>query len=238
MMPNDVILVVGSGAGGGLVSWAFTIMTGGTFGVSTLAALPLCIILGIAAALVAVYVITPTDVTKTGKLIGFALFCGFLWKPVLDAARVVINEHVQVAKTSDDVSKHLTELRAVTAQTAATPVAPTPIREAIGDKAQEAASGVATLLRSSDNLGSAKIDENANQQATEAVQAIVQTATVNPEAATKALEVIREAATDADHDSVAKLATAGMVQIQNAGPPIGMTTTTSDTTTTAPNPNE
>jgi len=80
-MPKDVKLVLASGAGGGVVSWAFTIISGSTFGLSVWGALPLCIILGAAAALIAVYVVIPADVSKTGKLIAFALLCGFLWKP-------------------------------------------------------------------------------------------------------------------------------------------------------------
>ncbi|MFL6245788.1 MAG: hypothetical protein ACJ74H_07165 [Thermoanaerobaculia bacterium] len=215
-MPKDVILTLGAGAGGGVVSWAFTLMNDGKFIVNDWAALPLCIILGIAAALVAVYVITPTDVTKTGKLIGFAVFCGFLWKPVLDAARVVFSEHVQAAQTTTEVKKQVGELRSAAARTASVP---TTASEVVGDKAQDTAAQVATLLRTSDHLSSAKVDEAATTQATDAVSAIAQTATANPEAATRALEVIREAAVEADQEGVAKFAASSMVQIQNAALP-------------------
>lgn len=209
-MPKDVIYTVGSGAAGGVVSWAFTMMTDGKFIVTEWSALPLCIILGIAAAVVAVYVITPTDVTKTSKLIGFAVFCGFLWKPVLDASRVVFSQHVQAAQTTTEVKKQVAELKAATARTGA---AETP-RETIGEKAQDTASDVATLLRTSDHLNSEKVDDAAKTQATEAVTAIVQTATANPEAATRALDTIREAAADADQPGVERFARDSIIGIE------------------------
>jgi hypothetical protein len=43
MMPKDVRTVLWSGAGGGIVSWAFTILSGSTFGLSIWAALPLTV---------------------------------------------------------------------------------------------------------------------------------------------------------------------------------------------------
>lgn len=210
-MPKDVLFVIGAGAGGGVVSWAFTLMTGGTFGISSIAALPLCTILGIAAALVAVYVITPTDVTKTGKLIGFAVFCGFLWKPVLDAARVVLNEHIQVAQTTSEVKKQVSELRSASAP-AATASAE------IGAKAQDTATEVAELLRSSETLNNVKVDEAAKSQAAEAVSAIVQTSTANPVAATLALEEIRLAAEQTNKPEVAKLARESMRRVERVTP--------------------
>src|SRR5438046_2943480 len=103
-MPKDVRIVLLSGAGGGLTWWAYTVATkGSTFGLDEWAALPLGLILGMAAALIAVYVITPADVTKVGKLIAFSVLCGFLWKPVLDAGKAMLTDQFQTAQRSEQV---------------------------------------------------------------------------------------------------------------------------------------
>ncbi|MDP9361354.1 MAG: hypothetical protein M3P29_07885 [Acidobacteriota bacterium] len=205
-MPKDVKLVIGSGAGGGLVSWAFTIMTGATFGLDVWSALPLCMILGTAAALVAVYVVTPTDVTKTGKLIGFALLCGFLWKPVLDAGRVVISQRIQAAQTAAEVKTHVSELKSAT-----TPAA-------VGAKAHDAANGVAELLRSSGRLDNVNLEKHATAQAAEAVNAIAETSTANPVAATLALDDIKKAARESNNPGLANLATQKITMIERSTP--------------------
>jgi hypothetical protein len=126
---------------------------------------------------------------------------------------------VQAAQTTTEVKKQVSELKSATAKTASTPET----ASGIGVKAQDTATEVATLLRTSDHLSSAKVDEAATTQATEAVTAIEQTATANPEAATRALDVIREAAVEADQPGVAKFAMESMTRIENAGPPNVMT---------------
>lgn len=193
-MTADVKYVLGGGAGGGLVSWAFTLMTGATFGLGPWMALPLCVILGTAAALVAVYVITPTDTSKTGQLIGFAVLCGFLWKPVLDAGRIVIGERIGAARSVAEVKQQVTELKA-----ASTPAA-------VAANAQEAAVGAAELLRSSETLDNPGVEKQATTGATEAVNAIAETSTANPAAATLALQEIKIAADKADNPHVSRLA--------------------------------
>lgn len=193
-MPADVKYVLFSGAGGGLVSWAFTLMTGATFGLGAWLALPLCVILGTAAALVAVYVITPTDTKKTGQLIGFAVLCGFLWKPVLDAGRIVIGERIEAARSVADVKQQVAELKR----------AETP--ESVGSNAHQAAAGAAELLRSSQTLDNPTVDKQATTGATNAVNAIAETSTANPLAATLALREIKEAADKADKPEVSRLA--------------------------------
>jgi hypothetical protein len=204
-MPNDVKLVLGAGAGGGLVSWAFTIMTGATLGLNVWTALPLCVILGTAAALVAIYVVTPTDTSKTGRLIGFALLCGFLWKPVLDAGRVLITQRVEAAQAATDVRSEVSELRA-----AAPP--------AVAAQAQETAESAAELLRSSDQLGNVKVEKEATTRATEAVNVIAETATANPVAATAALDEIKRAAEQSSNFDVAKLAIQKISAIRRVAP--------------------
>jgi hypothetical protein len=206
-MSQDVKIVIGAGAGGGLVSWAYTIITGATFGLSNWTALPLCIILGTAAAIVAVYVITPTDVTKTGQLIGYAVLCGFLWKPVLDAGRIVINQRIETGRTAEQLKEQVNELKT----TAAAPAA-------VGENANEAAGHAAELLRTSEQLGNPNLEKQAATQATETVDVIADKASVNPAAATLALSEIKMAAEDSGNSDVAQFATEKIQMIQRTFP--------------------
>jgi len=209
-MPRDVKLVIGSGAGGGLVSWAFTLISGATFGLGAWPALPLCIILGAAAALVAVYVVTPADVTKTAKLIAFSLLCGFLWKPVLDAGRVVITQRVEADRTADAVKLQVSELKNATSP------------ESVGEKAHDAADGAAELLRTGARLDNPSVERQATIQATEAVNAIAETSTANPDAAKLALGEIRKAAQESDNAPLADLATRRILIIERAATPMAI----------------
>lgn len=194
-MTKALNLVIGAGAGGGLVSWAFTIITGAGFGLNIWAALPLCIILGAAAALAAVYVITPTDVTQTGRLIGYALLCGFLWKPVLDAGRLIVSQHVEANEASEQLKSNVDQLKSSSAAPAE-----------VGEKANQAATHAAKLLRTTDRLNNQKLEEQASTQATEAVKVIADKAAVNPAAATQALTQIKTAAEDSNNAVVVKAA--------------------------------
>ncbi len=210
-MPKDVKLVIGSGAGGGLVSWAFTLMTGATFGLDMWVALPLCVILGTAAALVAVYVVTPTDVSKTGRLIGFAVLCGFLWKPVLDAGRIVINQRIEAAQTSAELKVQLGQLKTATSAPASA-----------GTNAQEVGSQASELLLTSDRLGNSRLEKQATEQATEAIGVIADSAKVDPAAAAFALEEIKKAAESSDNPELVGLAGAALRDLAPRTPPPGV----------------
>jgi hypothetical protein len=221
-MPPELKFVLGAGAGGGLVSWAFTIMTGATFGLGPWLALPMCVILGTAAALIAVYVITPTDTSKTGRLIGYAVLCGFLWKPVLDAGRVLISQRIEAAQTAASVKKSVDELKTATPQTSTA---------AVGEKAHDVADQAAELLRSSDRLDNPRLEKQATERATAAVDAIALTSTADPEAAKLALTEIRKAAEDSNNGELAQFTA---TRIQRLDVQMLPATTTEPTTTTPP----
>jgi hypothetical protein len=205
-MQKDVKIVIGSGAGGGLLSWAFTIMTGASFGLNTWAALPLCVLLGMGAALAAVYVITPTDVKQTGRLIGFAVLCGFLWKPVLDAGRAVIAERIHVDHASAELKSQVSELKRAT----------TPPQ--VASTAHVAADNASELLRAADNIDSPNLQKQAATEASEAVDAIAATSTADPASATAALNQIRVAAEKADEPTLAQHASMQITNIQKMLP--------------------
>lgn len=210
-MAKEVKIVIFAGAGGGIVSWAFTIITGATFGLNKWEALPLCIILGAASALFAVYIITPTDVKKTAKLIAFSVLCGFLWKPVLDAGRLVITQRLEVNQTTARVQSEVAQLK--TAPPAAIPA-----------KVHDTADAAAELLRAADRVGSPDLVQGAADQATVAADVIVQTSTADPRAATFALQEIKIAAAESKNAEVETLVAQRIKAVETmvkAGPPGG-----------------
>ncbi len=206
-MPKDVTLVLSSGAGGGLVSWAFTLATtGSTFGLGRWEALPLCVILGAASALIAVYVVTPTDVARTGKLIAFSVLCGLLWKPVIDAGRAVVTEQLPAAAKGDKIKTDVKELRQSNSPAV------------VATKAGELAQNTGELLRASDRIDNPTLKESASKAATEALTGIAATSTVNPVAASAAIEQIKIVAEDSNHEFVAKLAEEKLAAIDRLAP--------------------
>jgi len=223
-MPHELKFVLGAGAGGGLVSWAFTIMTGATFGLDVWLALPMCIILGTAAALLAVYVITPTDTSKTGRLIGYAMLCGFLWKPVLDGGRAIITQRIEAEHHVDAVKQQVAELKG------SAPTAP----GNVGEKAHDVGDSAAELIRSSDRLSNPILEKQASEHATEAVNAIAQTSTADPEAAKLALTEIKKAAEESNNDQLATLAASRIQRIDVEMVPVTTTIAPAPTTTAPP----
>lgn len=190
---QELKVVLAAGATGGLGSWAYTVIVGTTFGIDNMLALPLCVILGAISALIAVYVITPTDTSKLPKLFGYAVLCGMMWKPVLDAAKIAISERLSYAQEQKVITKNVEDIATATA-----PVAPA--------KIDAAASSATELLRTSDTLGNPKLEEHAKEQAESAVEAIADNAKKDPESAERAkvaLETIAVAAEATDNQEVA-----------------------------------
>lgn len=209
-IPGDVKVVLISGGFGGIGSWAFTAMGGSTYGLGLWAALPLSIILGAMAALVAVYIIVPADVSKIPRLIAFAALTGFLWKPVLDAGRIVITDRIEVNRVQTDVKKQVEQLK--TAEPAAIP-----------EKTHQAADAASALLRATDPLGNPAMNENAEEQAKEVVTTIAATSSADPESATIALRQISDAAIRAERPDVARFAAESIQRIQQTAPPLERT---------------
>lgn len=199
-IPFEFKFVVFAGAFGGLVSWAYSAVTGTTFGLTYALALPCCLILGAFAALVAVYQITPTDVTQFGKLMTYAALCGFMWKPMIDAAKLTITERLSVASENRSADRALANL------TTAAPAAASAQIVAAKDS-------VTDLLDSSRTLGSPELEHKATEKATEAVEAIAQSAEKSPEVAAAAINEIQIKATETNNPELAKVAGARLSEI-------------------------
>ena len=206
-MPKDVRTVLLSGGGGGLVWWAYTIATkGATFGLNQWQALPLGVILGMAAALIAVYLVTPADVTKIGKLIAFSVLCGFLWKPVLDAGKTMLTEQLQTAQKTEQVKQATRSLNQ--------PASPA----AVAARTNQVVSNTTQLLHESHEVNNPDLKQDTSKAASDAIYSIANTSTANPVAATFAIDQIRIAAQNTEHEDVAKLASQKIAAIRQAAP--------------------
>jgi hypothetical protein len=135
------------------------------------------------------------------------MLCGFLWNPVLDAGRLIINQRIEVNQAAAQLKANVDQLKI-------TPDAPT----SVGAKAGEAASQAAELLRTTDRLDNPKLEEQAATQAAEAVNVIAEKATANPAAATQALNEIMIAAEDSNNGDLAQVATQKMEIIKRSFP--------------------
>jgi hypothetical protein len=225
-IPSEFKFVLASGAFGGLVSWAYSAMAGTTFGLTKALALPCCLILGAFAALIAVYQITPTDVTQVGKLITYAALCGFMWKPVIDGGKLAITERIEVATGKRGTERALDNL-----SSAAPAAAPSQI--------VAAKDSVTDLLESSNNLGSPELQQQATEQATDAVHQIADSAEKSPQVAAEAIQDIQTKANETNNPQLAAVAGAKLRQIsRDFGITVNLGGVSVDATATAAPPTE
>ncbi len=81
---KEVLLIIAGGAIGGLLSWVYSI----TLGLSTVLAgwqaVVASVTLGMGASFLGVYLIANTDTAPFYDALGFAVLCGFAWKPIYD----------------------------------------------------------------------------------------------------------------------------------------------------------
>lgn len=200
-MSKDQKIVLAAGAFGGLASWAYSVMAGTPLYTDKWSALPLCVILGVAAAFVAVYMVTPTDLTQTGRLLGYALLCGIMWKPVIDGAAVILKQRTLVQDATSDTTAKATNLASAAAPQ-------------IDAKRDETTDAVTKLLHASDQLANPDVKQAATQPASQAVDAIAATSSQNPVETKKALQKIADTAAQTNHPEVRTLALRRLQLIQ------------------------
>lgn len=113
----EVLIVLGGGAFGGLLSWLYTVTVGNPPVVEKPWALPASILLGVGASLIGVYLIAGTDTTRVMRCAAFAVLCGFCWKPVYDAGHALIDQAAErrteqeVAGLAEEAQKVAIQLR-------------------------------------------------------------------------------------------------------------------------------
>jgi hypothetical protein len=112
--PRELTWILTAGAAGGFLSWVYAFAFGQPLPLHGGFAVPACVALGIGAAFIGVYVIANTDTSAFLRAAGFALLCGFSWKPIYDAGSALITQHTneRQAQTSAAVcAKRLDELQ-------------------------------------------------------------------------------------------------------------------------------
>ena len=114
---REVIFILAFGAFGGSLSWLYAATIGQPLQTNVLASLAASTVLGTGAAFVGVYVIANTDTRDFLRCLGFALLCGFSWKPVYDAGSALVNQQVKISQAREVTQK----ATAAVAELSATP---------------------------------------------------------------------------------------------------------------------
>src|SRR5262249_50811665 len=107
----EMKFVAKCGAIGGVVSGLYTYMVGATYSLPPWIAVPLCIPLGAVAPTIAVYYLPPTDTNKANQLVAYAMLCGIMWKPVIDAGKALIADHVDRARSKAQTATLVAEVK-------------------------------------------------------------------------------------------------------------------------------
>lgn len=102
---REVLFILMFGAFGGALSWVYAATIGQPLQLNLLLSLAASTVLGTGAAFVGVFVIANTDTRAFLRCLGFALLCGFSWKPVYDAGSALVNQQVKVSHARDVTQK-------------------------------------------------------------------------------------------------------------------------------------
>ncbi|MDH3254530.1 MAG: hypothetical protein OEM62_06020 [Acidobacteriota bacterium] len=107
------IWVVGFGGVGGLLSWVWSITVGEPISDSTTKAIAAALVLGMGAGFVGVYVLGNSDTKVLLRTLGFALLCGFSWKPVFEAGQALVTSRVESQAAHEALATVQADLEAV-----------------------------------------------------------------------------------------------------------------------------
>ncbi len=102
---REVLFILIFGAFGGALSWVYAVTIGQPLQTNLLLSLAASTVLGTGAAFVGVYVIANTDTRAFLRCLGFALLCGFSWKPVYDAGSALVNQQVKLSQAKEVTQK-------------------------------------------------------------------------------------------------------------------------------------
>lgn len=129
MATNEVSLkqigfILGFGALGGLLSIVYAATLGQPLPSSAWWTFPASAMLGMFAGFIGVFVIANTDTRDFLRCLGFALLCGFSWKPMYDAGSALVSQQTKVQAKID--AKEYTQKTAQAANELATAHEPPP----------------------------------------------------------------------------------------------------------------
>lgn len=191
-------LVIIFGGIGGFLSWIYIITVGQPLPQTWWKAILASIALGMGAGFIGVYVIANSDTRALFRCLGFALLCGFSWKPVYDAGGALIKQTttrqaeqqvLSLSKTSEKLALDLSK-------------APP---ELLPSKINETTKTTIDLLRALPKVDNPNIRSEVQSRAHEAVTAIKNVTTQNPEEAVKALTEIGTVAVETKEPQIANL---------------------------------
>lgn len=89
---SEVGKVLLFGGAGGLLSWVYAQTVGQPYAGSPWVVIPSSFLLGMGAAYIGVYLLANSDRKDLLRCLGFALACGFAWKPVYEAGSALITQ--------------------------------------------------------------------------------------------------------------------------------------------------
>jgi hypothetical protein len=162
-------------------------------------ALPTAIFLGAFAAGVGVYVLTNTNTAAFAHTMFFAALCGFVWRPVIDAGKAVVNQAIQQKenKEAEDLSN-----KAVDIASSLTNTPPSQLPTKLDELNNATLAAVDALPQVNNMRVKRQIETRINQ----ALRMVSQTAHNDPQGASKLIQSVGETATKNQAPAVANLA--------------------------------
>jgi len=206
------IRVALSGAVGGLVFWVLMRITGvNPFGWRWYAGIPTSLLLGGVAAFLGVYLIANSDTSQAAELkhtLAFALVCGIVWSPVIDAAKQTALGAF-AAKQADSAKDSAGQLKQEVAQGT-----PTKVEQQIAKTAQTTSEAVKSLPAVTNN----DVKEKIISDSQDAVAALVDASQKAPDASIKALSTIGKEAAASGNPVVTRSILDGLQTVQTKSP--------------------
>lgn len=183
---QEVRYVLIAGAIGGLASWAYGMVLGEPVP-GGVWAVPVAVFLGAFAAGVAVYVLTNTDTSAVARTLFFAMLCGFVWKPVLDAGKALVQQTIQ--QRQDAAAQDAGDR----AQALATSLTSTPPAQ-LPTKLEEVHDAALAAMEALPQASNPRVRREVETKVSAALTMVSQVAEKNPPAVSKILQNIGDAA--------------------------------------------
>jgi len=179
---QEVKFVLMAGAIGGFASWAYGLVLGQPVPGDGWA-IPVAIFLGAFAAGIGVYVLTNTDTSAVARTVFFAMLCGFVWKPVCDAGKALIDHTIEQRQdaTAEDAGKRVQEL--------ADNLAKTPVDQ-LTKNLEEVNDAAMAAVEALPQARSQKTRREVETKLSAALLMVSQVAGKNPQAAAKVIQSV------------------------------------------------
>lgn len=209
---KSTLLVVGAGMIGGLVFWVLTRITGILpFDWLWYASVPTALLLGGVSSFLGVFLLANSDTSKTTELkhtLAFALICGVVWSPVIDAAKQVVLGAV-AANKADTAKTDASQLNATvsTGSTAA-------VENQVAKTQQTTLDAVKTLP----TVTNAGVRQKVLSDSQDALSALVDASSKAPEASVNAIATIGNEAASSGDPTVARKTLDALTRLQKRSP--------------------